>query len=158
MKTIKLFFSNAIHAIKGIFSNLKDWKLILVLTIPTIAAIYFASTVAISCDESVTFFNYAKRPLEKCMVRYPEPGNHILNSILIWFSNRLPITDILYKIRLPSVIFSFFTWLVAYSFIKKNWGGEKRFVCCCHISDTFHVCILQLYGQRICPVNFDVHH
>lgn len=54
-------------------------------------------------DESYTWLNYASAPLYVTVTKYDSPNNHILHSVLEWFSTRI-FGNELWAIRLPALL------------------------------------------------------
>jgi len=121
---IHLFFSSSWIALKNIGAELKNRNLLLVLAIPFIASVYFGLTIPVSCDEGATYFLFTMKPFYNCMIFYPYPNNHIFHSLITNIAEYIPFFDILFRIRIPVIISTFLTWVIAYSFVKK-YSSEK---------------------------------
>ncbi|MFR9165963.1 MAG: hypothetical protein ACLVKO_07035 [Dysgonomonas sp.] len=116
------FFRDTLAALKNIGKDLCTKNALIVLTIPLFASIYFALTIPVSYDEVWTYLDFTRKPFYHCMMYYPYPNNHILHSLLTNVTEHLPFFSMLFKIRIPAILASFFAWVVAYSFLKKYYS------------------------------------
>lgn len=116
---IKNFFRYWKDAFYNLFSSIKNIEVWLVLLIPFGASIYFASNIAVSYDEAITYNLFTSKPFFYCMIFYPYPNNHVLHSLITNLTEYMPFVSTLFAIRIPAILASLFTWLIGYSFLKK---------------------------------------
>jgi uncharacterized membrane protein len=94
--------------------------------IATIASVYYALTLPVSFDEACTYILFTREGLVETITNYPAPNNHVFFSILTSISNSLPFGNILFKIRLTSIIINILSLLVLYkfaiTFFSRNFG------------------------------------
>ncbi len=116
---IKTFFRFIKQYSSITFHEIKRSKVKYFLLIPLAAYIYYACTAPITHDEATTYTRYTVCSFLNTMAGYTLPNNHILFSLIEHFFIKIPFVDLLFKFRLPSVIVSFFTWVITYRFVKK---------------------------------------
>lgn len=112
------------RAIKSIWSDLKDRYVLLILLLPFAASIYFAIVLPISYDEALTYVDFTNNPILYCISSYPAPNNHIFHSIITHITKHIPFFDILFRLRISSIVVSILTWAIAYSFVKRYYSRK----------------------------------
>ena len=118
IKKLNLYIKQAFISV---LSDFKNPKAVLVLLIPVCSSFYFALTLPVTIDEAFTYINFSDKAFYVPLIYYPAPNNHVLHSILTNISVHLPFLDVLFKLRLPTIIASALLWMTAYSFIKRNY-------------------------------------
>lgn len=121
---IKSFTYYLLNAVKVIWSDVRDINVLFILLPPLLSSIYFALILPISYDEALTYILFTDNPILYCISSYPFPNNHIFHSIITHITKHLPLFDILFKLRVSSIIVSFFTWVIAYSFVKRYYSKK----------------------------------
>ena len=112
------------RAIKSIWNDLNDRYVLLILLPPLIASIYFAIVLPISYDEALTYVDFTNNPILYCISSYPAPNNHVFHSIITHITKHIPFFDILFRLRISSIVISILTWAIAYSFIKRYYSRK----------------------------------
>ena len=110
------------QAVVNLFKSLACWEVLVVIAVPFISAIYFASSIPVSYDEAITYNYFTVKPFYYSMIFYPYPNNHVLHSLFTNATEYLPYLSPLFNIRIPAILASLLTWLVAYSFLKKYYS------------------------------------
>jgi len=87
------------------------------LMVPVIGSFYYAIVMPICYDEGLTYLYFTSRSMLASMSYYPEPNNHILNSLLTNITYHLPFGDSEFRLRLPSLLVSLLTWIIAYKLL-----------------------------------------
>ncbi len=87
------------------------------LIIPVAASFYYAFMMPILYDEGLTYLYFTSKGVLSSLSFYPEPNNHILNSLLTNISIHLPFGDTEFRLRLPSLLISMITWMLAYKML-----------------------------------------
>lgn len=118
------FFIYFYQAIKGVCADVFTKEGLAILSIPFAASIYFGLTVPVSYDEVWTYVTFTNKPFYYCMVYYPFPNNHVLHSLLTNVTEHLPFFDMLFRIRIPSILLALSAWSIAYSFLKKYYSDK----------------------------------
>lgn len=134
-------------AVVSVLSDIATWKGLLVLILPLFASVYFAATIPVTIDEAFTFNNFSDKAFYVPFIYYPAPNNHILHSVLTNLSVRLLFIDTLFALRLPTVISSVLLWMVAYSFVKRNYS-EKIAIFVVSVSSMIFISIYYSYTSR----------
>ncbi|WP_168710276.1 glycosyltransferase family 39 protein [Flavobacterium sangjuense] len=92
----------------------------------TIVSVYYALTLPVSFDEACTYILFTREGLAETVTNYPAPNNHVFFSILTGISNNLPFGNLLFKIRLTSIVINILTLLALYkfavTFFSRNFG------------------------------------
>lgn len=109
---LKNFVIDTYRIIKA--SNVKYFLLISFFT-----TIYLAYCYPLTLDEPMTYNEFVKTPFWHAIFLYPYPNNHILSSLLANLTNEFKFLDLLFRLRIPAVLFSLFTWIFAYRFVRK---------------------------------------
>lgn len=112
------------EAFVNLFKGLTLPEILVVIIIPLISSIYFAATIPVSYDEAATYNYFTVKPFYFSMIFYPYPNNHVLHSLLTNLTEYIPFLPALFCIRIPALLASLFTWLIAYSFIKKYYNSN----------------------------------
>ena len=112
---------------KTVFGELKNRYVLILLLIPLLSSIYFGFTMPVSYDEALTYVEFTHNPITYCISSYPLPNNHIFHSILTHISTSIPFLDLLFKLRIPSIVVSFLTWIIAFSFVKRFYSRKIAF-------------------------------
>lgn len=89
--------------------------LMLVLT-AAVVSVYYALALPVSFDEACTYILFTREGFIKTVTNYPAPNNHVFYSILTGFSSIFPFGNILFKIRVTSIIINIFSILALYKF------------------------------------------
>lgn len=121
---IKSFIRYLLNAVKAIWSDVKDINAVFILLPPLLSSIYFAFLLPISYDEALTYILFTDNPILYCISSYPFPNNHIFHSIITHITKHLPFFDILFKLRVSSILVSLLTWVIAYSFVKRYYSKK----------------------------------
>lgn len=123
----KGFLSYVWHGVASVVLNLKNKKLLIILIIPFISSVYFGLTMPVSFDEATTFLDFTNTRLLYCISSYPYPNNHVLHSIITHITKHIPFFGTLFCLRISSIIFSFLTWVIIFSFLKKFYSEKTAF-------------------------------
>ncbi|WP_081852584.1 glycosyltransferase family 39 protein [Prevotella sp. 10(H)] len=118
------FFSYIGKACRTIWKDVKDPCALLILLPPLISSVYFAIVLPISYDEALTYVDFTNNPILYCISSYPYPNNHVFHSVITHITKHLPFFDILFKLRISSIIVSLSTWIIAYSFVKRFYSAK----------------------------------
>lgn len=121
-KALYDFFSYLSKAFRAIWGDLKNRCIILLLLAPFITSVYFAFMLPVSYDEALTYVLFTDNPILYCISSYPLPNNHVLHSIITHITKHIPFFDILFRLRISSIIISLLTWIIAYSFVKRYYS------------------------------------
>lgn len=84
-----------------------------------VATVYFAYCYPVTLDEPQSYFYFMKPATWEALALYPFPNNHILSSVISGIISEIPWIDLLFKIRIPVLFVSLFTWIFAYRFVRK---------------------------------------
>ena len=84
-----------------------------------VATVYFAYCYPVTLDEPQSYFYFMKPATLEALALYPFPNNHILSSVISGIISEIPWIDLLFKIRIPVLFVSLFTWIFAYRFVRK---------------------------------------
>lgn len=87
-----------------------------------VATVYFAYAYPVTLDEPQSYFYFMKPSTWEALSLYPYPNNHILSSVISGFVSEIPWIDLLFKIRIPVLFVSLFTWIFAYRFVRKYYS------------------------------------
>jgi hypothetical protein len=98
--------------------------IILLFVLPIFTTLFYAITLPVSCDEAFTFLNFTHKGYTASMTNYPDPNNHVLHSLLTNVTNHIPGLSTLLKLRISSLLISFFTSLVLYKFISTHFNKK----------------------------------
>jgi len=109
--------------------------------------IYYAFTAPITHDEATTYTRFVYCSLLNTMAGYTLPNNHILYSIIEHLFIKIPFVDLIFKFRLPSILISFLTWVIAYRFVKK-YANEKTAVTVVAITSTVYMILQYSFFAR----------
>ena len=112
------------EAFVHLFKGLTFPETVVMIVIPLLSAIYFASSIPVSYDEAATYNYFTVKPFYFSMIFYPYPNNHVLHSLFTNLTEYIPFLSPLFSIRIPVLFASLFTWLIAYSFIKKYYNSN----------------------------------
>lgn len=112
------------EAFKSVFKELKSKEVCLILLIPLLSSLYYAVSLPVSYDEAYTYLYLVSKPFYISALFYPSPNNHILYSLSANLTEYIPFASVLFCLRLPSILFSFLTSLVGFSFVKRFFGKK----------------------------------
>lgn len=120
------FICNGFHFFKqytiDTFHAVKSSTVKFLLLIPFGITLYMAYTFPNHVDEAMTYFDFIKRPIWEAFCLYPAPNNHIFYSVIANLTERFTFLDLAFRIRIPSILASLFTWILAYRFVKKYYS------------------------------------
>lgn len=105
------------------FTEIK-WLLIF----PVVSSVFFAIVMPVSYDEAYTYLQFTSKSILVSLSYYPAPNNHVLHSMITNITRYIPFLPVLFCLRIFSLIVSFFTWLLCYSFIKKYYSKQVALV------------------------------
>ncbi len=94
------------------------WLLIL----PVFSSFFFAIIMPVSYDEAFTYLQFTSKSILVSLSFYPAPNNHVLHSMITNITRYIPFLSVLLCLRISSIIVSFLTWLLCFSFIKKYYS------------------------------------
>ncbi len=80
--------------------------------------LYYVFAVFPSADESRTYLWFVKNGFWHSLTYYSAPNNHVLNSLLMVISMKIPFLPFLLKLRLPALIFSVLSLFVFHRFVR----------------------------------------
>lgn len=121
------------------FKEIKGSKVKYLLLIPLGACIYYAYTVPITHDEATTYIHYVMCSIPNTMFGYTMPNNHILFSLIEHIFIKIPVLDLLFKFRLPSIIIALLTWIILYRFAKKYANDNTAITIVAIVSTTYMI-------------------
>ncbi len=98
------------------------------LIIPVAGTFYYAIIMPICYDEGLTYLYFTSKSIFASMSFYPEPNNHILNSLLTNITIHLPFGDTELRLRLPSLLVSVLTWMVAYKLLVTYYNKQLALI------------------------------
>lgn len=133
--------------LKSVWNDIKSWQVLVVLFIPFATSIYFGWIMPVSYDEALTFVDFTNKPILYCLTSYPYPNNHVLHSIITHITVHIPFFDLLFCLRISSIIVSILTWAITYSFVKRYYG-EKTALFVTAISSMLFMTIYYSYMSR----------
>lgn len=120
---------------------------ILIFLLPIIAFVYYGLTLPVTFDEAYTYNFFVKKPIYYCMIHYPLPNNHILHSVILNFTDLIPVGSNLLKIRFPVILITSITIIISYYFMIKYYG-EKVATTVCGLFPVFFMSILFGFQSR----------
>lgn len=95
-----------------------------ILILPLISAVFFALWMPVSYDEAWTYLQFTSKSPLSSLCYYPAPNNHVLHSLITNVTRYIPFVSILFCLRISSILVSFFTWLLCYSFLRKRYSAN----------------------------------
>ena len=110
--------------IRALFTQLWDTEVKWILILPLISAVFFALWMPVSYDEAWTYLQFTSKSPLSSLCYYPEPNNHVLHSLITNVTRYIPLAPILFCLRISSILVSFFTWLLCYSFLRKKYSAN----------------------------------
>ncbi|NDV78093.1 glycosyltransferase family 39 protein [Dysgonomonas sp. 511] len=141
------FFFYTKQAITNIGKDIKSGNIIAVLIIPFVSSIYFAFTVPVSLDEGITYLVQTNKPIFWSYATYLEPNNHVLHSLITHITKHIPFFNMLFCIRVSSIIASLFAWIILYSFVKRFFS-EKTSLFTVALSSMMFMSVYYSYMSR----------
>ncbi|NDV69120.1 glycosyltransferase family 39 protein [Dysgonomonas sp. 25] len=110
------------QAFRHIFSDVCTAKGLAIMLISFSLSVYLGLTVPVSYDEAYTYLTFVNKPFYYSATFYPSPNNHVLYSLLANATEMLPFLSELFCLRLPAILLSLLSWIVIYSFIKRDFA------------------------------------
>ena len=105
---------------------------------------YWMLALPITHDEASTYVNFSGRGLLYAMGYYTAPNNHILNSVLSFFTCKIPVKDTL-ALRIPS-------FLAGMSAVAALWFFLRRY----SASPLLSLCIWGIYSSMFFLTDYGV--
>lgn len=99
-----------------------------ILIIPFISSVFFAVYMPVSYDEAWTYLQFTSKSPLSSLCYYPAPNNHVLHSLITNVTRYTPFLSTLLCLRISSILFSFFSWLICFSFLKKYYSENISLV------------------------------
>ncbi|WP_033417686.1 hypothetical protein [Cytophaga aurantiaca] len=123
---IILFFKSVYTFIKRnvyiLLNELRYTEIKWLLIFPLGSSVFFAIVMPVSYDEAYTYLQFTSKSIFVSLSFYPLPNNHVLHSIITNITRYIPFLPILFCLRVSSIVVSFFTWLLCFSFLKKYYS------------------------------------
>lgn len=129
------------------FYQIKASNVKYILIIPLAAYIYYACTAPITHDEAITYVIFVRCSLLNTIVGYTLPNNHVLFSVIEHIFIKIPFVDLLFKFRLFPILTSFFTWIIAYRFVRK-YANENAAITFVAIASTVYMILQYSFFAR----------
>jgi hypothetical protein len=147
IKCFKKALYQIIFSFKRYWANIPGWERRIFLV--TFAGIfifrfYWMLTLPITHDEASTYVNFSGRGLLYAMGYYTAPNNHILNSVLAFFTCKIPVKDTL-ALRIP-------TFLAGISAVAALWFLLRRY----SASPFLSLCIWGIYSYMFFLTDYGV--
>ena len=147
IKYFKTAYSQITVGFKSYWTNIPGWEKRIFLA--TFAGIfifrfYWMLALPITHDEASTFVNFSGRGLLYAMGYYTAPNNHILNSVLAFFTCKIPVKDTL-ALRIPS-------FLAGMSAVAALWFFLRRY----SASPLLSLCIWGIYSSMFFLTDYGV--
>jgi hypothetical protein len=108
--------------IQALLTQLRNTEVKWILILPLISAVFFALWMPVSYDEAWTYLQFTSKSPLSSLCYYPAPNNHVLHSLITNVTRYIPFAPILFCLRISSILVSFFTWLLCYSFLRKRYS------------------------------------
>ncbi len=93
-----------------------------ILLLPFISSIFFAVYMPVSYDEAWTYLQFTSKSPISSLCYYPAPNNHVLHSLITNGTRYIPFLTPLLCLRISSIVVSFITGLLCFSFVKKYYS------------------------------------
>ena len=135
---LKLFGKYCKSCAKQVGKDILNYRLAIVLVLPTIFILYYAFKTSPTYDEVYTYFWFVNKPFYNCMLFYPFPNNHVFYSLCANISNNIPLLSKLFLIRLPAILAFYLSTFFIFSFIKKHYS-EKVSLCLVALFSTINI-------------------
>ncbi len=110
--------------IQELLTELRNTEVKWILILPLISAVFFALSMPVSYDEAWTYLQFTSKSPLSSLCYYPAPNNHVLHSLITNITRYIPFAPILFCLRITSILVSFFTWLLCYSFLRKRYSAN----------------------------------
>jgi hypothetical protein len=125
---IKNYLAELFHFVVDLFKLTFTCEYRFLLIIPVFASVYYALVMPVCYDEGLTYIYFSSKSIFSSISFYPEPNNHVLHSILTNFTYHIPFGGTLFHLRLPSLVVTLFTWMLAYKFIISYFNKQTALV------------------------------
>jgi hypothetical protein len=116
------YFSYLQFCIRFLINQLIATPVKWILIIPFFSSVYFALVMPVSYDEAYTYLQFTSKSPILSFFYYPAPNNHVLHSLITNFTYYIPFCSDLFCLRISNIFFTFFTWLICFSFLKKYYS------------------------------------
>lgn len=132
LNTIVIFIKDSYtffkQNVKVLIQELRTTEVKWLLVFPLASSIFFAVVMPVSYDEAWTYLQFTSKSPLSSLCYYPAPNNHVLHSLITNITRYIPFLPILFCLRISSIIVSFFTWLLCFSFFKRYYSENISLV------------------------------
>ena len=122
------YISSLIQFTRSLFVTAMGSEIKYLLIIPVAGSFYYAIVMPVCYDEGLTYLYFSSKGIFSSISFYPEPNNHVLNSILTNLTIQLPFGVTEFRLRLPSLLVSIITWMLSYRLLNTYYSRQAALI------------------------------